>query len=164
MRCCLLLVLELLLSVCVVSPGLAQQTTTPRVQLSGYVRDAESREVVRYAVVDTDGDSVRTRSNTDGFYFLSLTPGSHRLRVRAIVYAPLDTVVSLTESRTWDVSLTPRPVALQQVQVAVEQEQRDVDPRSTEMSIARLDLATVKHTPSALGEVDPLRSITLLPG
>ena len=142
----------------------AQQPTAPRAQLSGYIRDAASREVIRYAVVDTDGDSVRTRSNTDGFYFLSLSPGSHRLRVRAIGYAPLDTTISLTESRTWDVTLISRPVSLQRVQVSVEQEQRDVDPGSTEMSIARLDLATVKQTPSALGEVDPLRSITLLPG
>ena len=64
----------------------AQQPAAARVQLSGYVRDAASREVIRYAVVDTDADSVRTRSNTDGFYFLSLAPGSHRLRVRAIGY------------------------------------------------------------------------------
>jgi hypothetical protein len=146
------------------SSGRAQQPTSSRVQLSGYVRDAASREVIRYAVIDAGGDSVQTRSNTDGFYFLSLTPGSHRLRVRVIGYAPLDTVIAITESRTWDVTLTSRPVSLQRVQVSAEQEQRDVDPGSTEMSIARLDLATVRQTPSALGEVDPLRSITLLPG
>lgn len=143
-------------------PG--QVASTTRVQLSGYVRDAASREVIRYAMVSTDADSVRTRSNTDGFYFLSLAPGAHRLRVMAIGYAPLDTVITLSESRTWDVAMESRPVALQRVQVSVEQEQRDVDPRSAEMSIARLDLATVRQTPSALGEVDPLRSITLLPG
>jgi hypothetical protein len=142
----------------------AQAQTTPRVQLSGYIRDAGSLEVIRYAVVDTDGDSVRTRSNTDGFYFMSLAPGSHRLRVRAIGYAPLDTVIVINASRTWDVTLLARPASLQRVQVSVEQEKRDVDPASTEMSIARLDLATVKQTPSALGEVDPLRSITFLPG
>src|SRR5689334_21821103 len=67
----------------------AQQPTATRVQLSGYVRDSASREVIRYALVDTDRDTVRTRSNTDGFYFLSFSPGSHRLRVRAIGYAPL---------------------------------------------------------------------------
>src|SRR5687767_549396 len=145
-------------------PAFAQQQAARRVQLSGYIRDAASRELIRYATVDTDVDSARTRSNTDGFYFLSLSPGSHRVRVRAIGYAPLDTVISVAESRTWDVTLISRPVSLQRVQVSVEQEQRDVDPGSTEMSIARLDLATVKQTPSALGEVDPLRSITLLPG
>lgn len=145
-------------------PASAAQEPGPRVQLSGYIRDAASREVVRYALVETGRDSIRTRSNTDGFYFLSVPPGPLRVRVRAIGYAPLDTTLVLTESRTWDLALESRPVALQRVQVAVEQEQRDVDPGSPEMSIARLDLATVKQTPSALGEIDPLRSITLLPG
>lgn len=148
---------------CAGLPVSAQQPT-PRVQLSGYIRDAASREVIRYAAIAASADSVQSRSNTDGFYFLSLTPGSHRLRVRAIGYAPLDTLITIVASRTWDVTLASRPVALQRVQVSVEQEQRDVDPGSAEMSIARLDLATVRQTPSALGEVDPLRSITLLPG
>ena len=153
----------IVLALCV-SPLPGQVAANPRMQLSGYVRDAESREVIRYATVSADADSVRSRSNTDGFYFLSLAPGSHRLRVRAIGYAPLDTTIDLTASRTWDVTLVSQPVALRNVQVSVEQEQRDIDPRSADMSIARLDLATVRQTPSALGEVDPLRSITLLPG
>lgn len=153
----------IVLALCV-SPLPGQVAAIPRMQLSGYVRDAESREVIRYATVSADADSVRSRSNTDGFYFLSLAPGSHRLRVRAIGYAPLDTTIDLTASRTWDVTLVSQPVALRNVQVSVEQEQRDIDPRSADMSIARLDLATVRQTPSALGEVDPLRSITLLPG
>ena len=106
-----------LLCACAGTRVVAQQPTADRVQLSGYIRDAGSREVIRYALVDTDGDSVRTRSNTDGFYFLSLSPGSHRLRVRAIGYAPLDTTIAVAESRTWDVTLISRPVSLQRVQV-----------------------------------------------
>ena len=60
-----------------------------RLQLSGYIRNAESREVIRYALIAAD--SARSQSNTDGFYFVSLLPGSHRLIVRAIGFAPLDT-------------------------------------------------------------------------
>lgn len=158
----------LLATTLLAGPGFAAvlhaQAGGARLQLSGYVRDAASRELIRYALVVTDTDSIRTRSNTDGFYYLNLPPGSHRIVVRAIGYAPLDTVIVLSESRTWDVAMTSRPVALQAVQIAVEQEKRDVDPGSTEMSIARLDLATVRQAPAALGEVDPLRSIALLPG
>lgn len=67
-----------LLSMWAGNPASGQQQTTLRVQLSGYIRDAASRELIRYAVVDTDGDSVRTRSNTDGFYFLSLASGDRK--------------------------------------------------------------------------------------
>jgi len=135
-----------------------------RVRLSGYVRHAESREVIRYALLTADGDAARTQSNADGFYFLNLSPGQHRILVRAIGFAPLDTVVTISQSRTEDWILTPRPVELQAVAVNAERQQPDVDPASAEMSIARLDLATIRQAPAALGEVDPLRSITLLPG
>lgn len=141
----------------------AQETGPAHAQLSGYVRDAASREVIRYALIAAD-DSGRTQSNADGFYFLSLTRGEHRIRVRAIGYAPLDTVLSLASPRTLDFELASRAVTLQRVQVSAGQERPDVDPASPEMSIARLDLATVRQAPAALGEIDPIRSITLLPG
>ncbi len=128
------------------------------------MRHAESREVIRYALIAADGDVARSQSNADGFYFLNLSPGEHRIVVRAIGFAPLDTVVTLAESRTLDWILALRPVELQAVAVSAEQQQSDVDPASAEMSIARLDLATIRQAPAALGEVDPLRSITLLPG
>lgn len=134
------------------------------VQLSGYIRHAESREVVRYALVGADATAARTQSNADGFYYLKLPPGQHRILVRAIGFAPLDTVVSLDASTTLDLALVPRTVQLQVVEVNAEKQQSDVDPKSPEMSIARLDLQTIRQAPSALGEVDPLRSITLLPG
>ncbi len=135
-----------------------------RVQLSGYVRDSRSGEVIRYALLAIDGDSIRGQSNADGFYFLSLSPGSHRIRVRAIGYAPLDSTLTLTASGTADFEMTRRVVSLQEVQVSVERPPPDVDPASPAMSVARLDLASVRQAPSALGEVDPLRSIALLPG
>jgi hypothetical protein len=136
----------------------------PRIQLSGYIRHAGSREVVRYALIAADGDSARSQSNTDGFYFVALTPGPHRLRIRAIGFAPLDTTVTLTAPTTTDFLLVPRTVELQRVEVNADAQTSDVDPASAVMSVARLDLATIRQTPSALGEVDPLRSITLLPG
>lgn len=148
--------------------GVNAQTTPPSptapVQLSGYIRHAGTREVIRYALIDADGDNVRSQSNNDGFYFLRLAPGEHRLRIRAIGFAPLDTVVSIAAPLTTDFLLTPRTVQLQQIEVASDREKSDIDPTSPQMSVARLDLGIVRQAPSALGEVDPLRSITLLPG
>lgn len=149
-----------LLLACVPALAAAQ----PRVQLSGYIRDAASREVIRYALLSADGDSARSQSNADGFYFLNLRPGAHRLRVRAIGFAPLDTTVTLTDATTFDLLLTSRPPELQRVVVSADQEKSDVDPSTAEMSVARLDLNIIRQAPAALGEVDPLRSITLLPG
>ncbi len=142
----------------------APAPTTPRVRLSGYIRHAETREVVRHALISADDGATRTQSNSDGFYFLSLAVGEHRLLIRALGFAPLDALLTVQASRTEDWILVPRPVELATFEVSAERQRSDVDPASAEMSIARLDLATIRQAPAALGEVDPLRSITLLPG
>ncbi|MBC7897317.1 MAG: TonB-dependent receptor [Cytophagaceae bacterium] len=144
----------------------AQAETSPpqRIQLSGYIRHAESRELIRYALVGADGSTARSQSNVDGFYFLNLAPGAHRILVRAIGFAPLDTTITLTASTTADFLLVPRAVQLQAVEVNADKQRSDVDPKAPEMSIARLDLQTIRQAPAALGEVDPIRSLTLLPG
>jgi len=134
-----------------------------KVTLSGYVRELASGELVRYASLRVDADSVQTGSNSDGFYSMSLVPGAHRLRVRAIGFAPLDTQVTVRTSTTI-VFFLRKLQELQAFEVSGSQQKSDVDPASVEMSVSRLDLATVRAAPSALGEVDPLRSITLLPG
>ena len=152
---CALLVLAL--------PRVAASQGAP-VQLSGYVRHAQSREVVRYAELSADGDAVRAQSSADGFFFLRLAPGRHALRVRAIGFTPLDTTLVVAGPATLELLLAPRTVELARVAVAAEQQPSAVDPASPAMSIARLDLQVVRRAPSALGEVDPLRSLALLPG
>jgi hypothetical protein len=138
--------------------------SSPSLRLSGYVRSAASREVVRYALVAADAEPARGQSNEDGFYFLTLSSGPHRLRVRALGYVPLDTTITLDASRTLDLSLRPANVQLASVAVQADREEAQVDPKAPEMSVARLDLKTIRQAPAVLGEVDPIRSLALLPG
>ncbi|MEP6833078.1 MAG: TonB-dependent receptor, partial [Gemmatimonas sp.] len=136
-----------------------------RVRLSGYVRSAASQEVIRHALISADGDIVRRESNEDGFYFLNLTPGVHLLRVRAIGFVPLDTTVTLTGHGSIDVKLQAANVQLSTVTVVAARDTGpDLDVRAPDMSTMRLDLATLRLAPAMLGEMDPMRSLTLLPG
>lgn len=135
----------------------------PTLRISGTLRSAESREVVRHARVVADRN-VAVESNEEGVYFLSLTAGRHRLAVRAIGFAPFDTTVDLRVSQTLDIALQRSQVTLATVAVTATNEQADIDPKSPDMSIARLDVTTLRQVPAALGEVDPIRSLTLLPG
>ena len=154
--------LLLLLSLSVGTIGEAQEAA--RVRLSGYVRSGTSREVVRYALVAADNEPARSQSNEDGYYFLLLDKGAHRVRVRALGFAPLDTMITLDASRVLDLILTPATVQLASVAVQADREAAQVDPKTPEMSVARLDLKTIRQAPSVLGEIDPIRSLTLLPG
>ncbi len=138
----------------------------PRLRVSGYVRSLASLEVIRRAQLTADNDAIRVESNDDGFYSLLLTPGPHRLRIRAIGFAPFDTTVTLTANVTRDLLMAVRKVTLAAVTVQADAkgDRPDLDPRTPDMSVVRLDLAAVKLLPPVLGEPDPIRSLTLLPG
>jgi hypothetical protein len=138
----------------------------PRVRLSGYVRSRISLEVIRRAQISVDNSAVSAETNDDGFYSLLLSAGTHRLRVRAIGYAPLDSNLTLTSNVTRDLLLDTRKVTLAAVTVQADAngDRPDLDPRTPDMSVVRLDLAAVKLLPPVLGEPDPIRSLTLLPG
>jgi hypothetical protein len=86
------------------------------------------------------------------------------VRVRALGYAPLDTTLVLGSPVTVDFALVVQPVTLASVTVAADADRPEVDPRAPAMSVARLDLKTVRVVPAPLGEIDPIRSLTLLPG
>ncbi|MCC6241676.1 MAG: TonB-dependent receptor [Gemmatimonadaceae bacterium] len=139
---------------------------TPPVRLTGYVRSGASREVIRNAVLVVGELGLSRESNEEGYFVLTLPSGSHRLRVRAIGFTPLDTTVVLSASATRDFILQPQRTTLATVVVKSEQkdERADLDPKLPDMSVVRLDMATVRLAPPLLGEVDPLRSISLLPG
>ncbi|QJR35690.1 TonB-dependent receptor plug domain-containing protein [Gemmatimonas groenlandica] len=148
-------------------PSTAPDTPARRetLRLSGFIRSVSSNEVIRHAVLLVDDEATRRESNEEGFYVLLLEGGLHRVRVRAIGFAPMDTTINLISATTTDLVLRPRTVVLSAMRVqATKAERGDLDSRLPDMSVTRLDLAIAKRIPPLLGEVDPLRTLTLLPG
>lgn len=147
------------------SPTDTVSSTTPRVRLSGYVRSVATQEVVRHALLTIGDGTVRRESNEEGFYFLNLVPGVHRLRVRAIGFAPLDTMLDVATNASVDIRLNPIGHTLATVSVeATSVDRPDLDPRMPDMGVVRLDLRTARLAPVVLGEQDVIRSLSLLPG
>jgi hypothetical protein len=143
----------------------APAPTARRERVSGFVRSVASGEVLRGAIIRVDGDAVVRQTNEEGFFALVLPVGAHRLRVRAIGYAPFDTTLSVTGRLDLTVRLRTQQAVLQTVQVQASREERaDLDPAAPQMSVIRLNMAAAKAVPPVLGEVDPLRTLTLLPG
>ncbi len=134
-------------------------------RVAGYVRSVASGEVVRGAIIRVDADAQVRQTNEEGFYALVLPAGPHRLRVRAIGYAPLDTTIVVNGRLDLTLRLRALEKVLQTVQVQAKREERaDLDPAAPQMSVVRLSMAAAKAVPPVLGEVDPLRTLTLLPG
>jgi hypothetical protein len=141
------------------------QPTARQQRLSGFVRSAASNEVIRRAIIRVDDDALVRQSNEEGFYVLLVPEGTHRVRVRAIGFAPFDSTIEFTAPRQLDLVMRPQQVVLQAVQVASTRAERpDLDPRTPDMSVIRLDMKTTRLVPPMLGEIDPIRTLTLLPG
>ncbi|MCU0634240.1 MAG: TonB-dependent receptor [Gemmatimonadaceae bacterium] len=138
----------------------------PRLRLAGYVRNASTNEVVRRATIVVATAALPTQANEEGFYAVQLPVGQHTIGVRAMGFAPLDTVITMERSTTLDFVLRGRSVVLSEVRVqaAKSEDRPDLDPRVPDMSVVRLDLTATRLVPPLLGEVDPLRTLSLLPG
>ncbi|MBL0939412.1 MAG: TonB-dependent receptor [Gemmatimonadaceae bacterium] len=150
------------------APPLSAQDSLPSTRherVAGYVRSVASGEVLRGAVIRVDADAQVRQTNEEGFYALVLPAGTHRLRVRVIGYAPLDTNIVVNARLDLTLRLRALETVLQAVQVQAKREERaDLDPAAPQMSVVRIDMTAAKAVPPVLGEVDPLRTLTLLPG
>ncbi|WP_345117460.1 TonB-dependent receptor [Hymenobacter algoricola] len=150
-------------------PAVAQSATpgqTPdplgKVTLSGYLRDAANGEALVGASVFVKSLAVGSTANEYGFYSLTLPRGTYVITYTYLGYEGQETTLTLTTSQTRSVRLALRGV--QTGEVVVTGQRPDQNVQSTEMSVSRLDLKTVKLMPALLGEVDVIRSIQLLPG
>ncbi len=135
-----------------------------RYRLSGYVRVAESNEVIRSARLRVEGLGFVAESNRFGFYALLLEPGTYEIEASSLGYESATVTVVLDAPRTLDFALALRPLVLEDLTVETDQDPPDIDPTTVEMSVARLDVPALSRVPVVLGEADPVRALTLFPG
>jgi hypothetical protein len=130
--------------------------------LSGYIRDSKTGEelIGVNIVIPILGEG--TSTNLYGFYSLSLKPGAYKASIQYIGYQTKELTVDLTEDLQINIELVENSTTLDEVTVLAERLDKNV--RSVEMSVAKLDMKDVKKMPALLGEVDIIRSLTLLPG
>lgn len=130
--------------------------------ISGYIKDASNGETLIGADVyfPESGEGVAT--NEYGFYSISLPEGKYTAVVSYLGYAEKTVPVSLTEDKTLSIELEDDSQIIEEVVVTAVQEDRNV--KDIQMSVNKLDIATIKKIPSLLGERDVIKSIQLLPG
>lgn len=130
--------------------------------LSGYAKDAKSGEELIGVNIVVPELGLGTSTNLYGYYVLELPAGKHRIEVQYIGYQTKSLVLEITGDTKKDWELSESSTELAEVTVTAEKQDQNV--RSLEMSVANLDVKDVKKMPALLGEVDIIRSLTLLPG
>ncbi len=138
--------------------GFAQEKFT----LSGTISEAETGETLIGVNVIIPSLQAGTVTNQYGYYAITLPEGEHEVVYSSIGFATQKVTISLTENVKQDFALAEDSESLDEVVIEADSERLNV--RSSQMSTNTLSVSTIKKIPVVLGEVDVIKSITLLPG
>ncbi len=130
--------------------------------LSGYISDAETNETLIGVNVILPDLKLGTTTNEYGFYSITIPQGEHQLIISYLGFGSVYKNLNLKEDLTENIKLTATAEVLDEVVVNENVELLNL--KSPQMSVNSLAINTIKKMPAALGEVDIIRSITLLPG
>lgn len=129
--------------------------------ISGEIKDAETGETCIGAVVLAQEIKKGISTNLYGFYSLTLPEGNYTIEVAQVGYATQTFAIDLRADRKLNVQLVPKSVETAEVEVTADKKRNT---QSTDLGKIELDMDQVKKLPVLLGEVDILKTLTLLPG
>lgn len=138
-------------------PGFAGMVT-----LSGYLKDKANGEALIGATVYIPEIKTGVITNPYGFYSISVPQGDYSVTFSYIGYQSQSPLIKLNESKQLNVLLEEDSKQIDEVVVTGEKKNRNVE--SLQMSMEKVQVKMIKKLPSFMGEVDILKSITLLPG
>ncbi|WP_194530649.1 TonB-dependent receptor [Zobellia roscoffensis] len=147
--------LLLLVSTC----GIAQENYT----VSGKISDKEDGETLFGASVFLEGTTIGVVTNEYGFYSITAPKGNYRLLISYMGYSEEYQEITLDKNQKLDFEIMAVSTQLEEVVVSADEPEMAVL-RKPEMSVAKMNIATVKQMPVVLGEVDVLKSLQMLPG
>jgi hypothetical protein len=153
MKNLLALVLLLLLS----STAIAQNVT-----LSGYIKDSADGEALSGVTIYTVQPRFGASTNAYGYYSISLPKGDYELVYSYLGYRTVKRKLKLKGNSTLNINLIVESEELQEVVVTDNSIENQL--AKPQMSVASLTAKEIKKIPQFLGEVDVIRTLTLLPG
>lgn len=98
----------------------------------------------------------------NGFFSIELSEGTYTITITYVGFKEQTVQIVLDEDKLLNISLNEQTEQLSEVVVRAKKITENLD--SPQMGVLRLDAQELKKLPSALGEFDVLRSVTLLPG
>ena len=150
-----LLILILLMS-SVFPKGFSQTVT-----ISGRVFDSETKEAIVGAYVFIADPSVGTTTDSLGYYKLNVRPIEISITASYVGYNPKTTTAKVGGNLTVDFGLESN-TKIDAIKITSVSPQRNIT--DTHMGLDRFSIKDIKRMPTLLGEVDPLKSIQMLPG
>ncbi|WP_422080284.1 TonB-dependent receptor [Ulvibacterium sp.] len=131
--------------------------------INGIITDKANGETLFGASVFLKDTNIGVVTNEYGFYSITAPKGNYVLTISYMGYLEINQEIQLNENQKLDFEVEEYTTRLDEIVVTAEESER-ISLKKPEMSIAKLNIKTVKQMPVVLGEVDVLKSIQLLPG
>ena len=136
-------------------------TPKGKVNIAGYVRDAQTGEALSGAVIFLYHPSIQVKTDQFGYYSLILPAGRQLLNIIAPGMFDTKRQVMLYSDGKFDIEMDEKVFRLKEVLVEAGKEK---NVRSTTMGMDKLSMTAIKQIPAVMGEVDVLRAVLTLPG
>ncbi|GMQ28121.1 TonB-dependent receptor [Algoriphagus confluentis] len=130
--------------------------------LTGKILIQSTGEPLPGVGVNVDGLFSGVSTDKYGFYYLTLSPGPHKVTFRHISYIPIPTEIELYENGVINLGMTEKNFELEGVVVMSDQPDRNV--REAITGITKLTTQELRAIPAFLGEADIFKGLQLLPG
>ena len=130
--------------------------------LSGTIKDSKNNESLIGVNVYIPALKIGTTTNEYGFYSLTVPSGEHEIEISYLGYQTIHKTIILDQNTKNNFSISESGQELQEV--VIKDNKGKINIKSSEMSVNKLSISTIKKMPVVLGEVDVIKSILLLPG
>lgn len=130
--------------------------------LSGTITDQNSNETLIGVNIIFPEIQTGTTTNEYGFYSITLPKGAYNYQISYLGYTAISESIMLSEDKTVNYKLIESTESLDEIIITEDVEKLNI--RKPQMSINSLTINTIKQIPVVLGEVDVIKSLTLLPG
>lgn len=142
---------------------LSGQIWAQKYTVSGTVSDgANGEELIGATVTVKEKPKIGIITNPYGFYSLTLPAGTYTLRYSFVGFQTVQRKVELNSDQTINIELPEEGVVTEEVEIIGEAE--DANVQEISMSKEELKIEQMKVIPAVFGEVDVLKTLTLLPG
>jgi hypothetical protein len=142
----------------VVSTVAAQEKFT----FSGTILDNRSNETLIGVNILVPELNSGTMTNEYGFFSITLPQGTYEVQISYLGFKTIIETINLNEDIFKTYKLEETAESLDEVLIKDDVERLNI--KKPQMSVNALSIKTIKNMPVVLGEVDVIKSITLLPG
>ena len=140
----------------------AQAISGSAVSVTGTISNGKTGEALLGATVYVEELGTGTVTNANGRFAMDILPGEYHIRINHVTLQQEEKRLFVFGPGRLDLELYEATIELEGVTIAGRAP--DINVKGIQMGMVQLDVEQVKKLPAFLGEVDIMKSLTLLPG